>query len=260
MIFCFTGTGNSGYVAEELSRLLGEQLYMLEHEALTGFGRRDFNDSRIIWVFPTYSWGVPPVMVGAIKASRCVNPGAVHFMVATCGDDAGLIARQWRRLMTAKGYHAAGAYTVIMPNNYTLMKGFDVDPQELMYRKIEDSAARIATIADAIRRSDCDDNVTSGKWAWFKSRVIYPWFIRNAMSPGPFRADHTACTRCGRCMDDCPCDNIAPGNDGYPQWSEHCALCLRCYHSCPHHAISYGKATADKGTYLLKRALKKHKK
>ena len=36
---------------------------------------------------------------------------------------------------------------------------------------------------------------------------------------------------------------------GRPAWSDRCALCLRCYHICPHRAVQYGRATAAKSRY-----------
>ena len=35
-----------------------------------------------------------------------------------------------------------------------------------------------------------------------------------------------------------------------PHWGNRCAMCLRCYHSCPRNAVAYGKATAGKGRYM----------
>lgn len=77
------------------------------------------------------------------------------------------------------------------------------------------------------------------------------------MSPKPFR--HTEkCTSCGLCSRSCPMENIAM-KPGGPEWGKHCALCLRCYHICPTHAVAYGKATDGKGQYICPEAhLKAH--
>ena len=34
-----------------------------------------------------------------------------------------------------------------------------------------------------------------------------------------------------------------------PTWGPNCALCMRCYHLCPNHAINYGRETENKGQY-----------
>lgn len=261
MIICFSGTGNSRFVARRLAHRLGEEIYMLEHEALRDFSKVDIPDRRVVWVFPTYSWGIPPVVVNAMLQSHCTSADAKHHMVTTCGDDAGRIAVQWRRIMARKGYRAMHAASVIMPNTYTLMSGFDVDPETLADRKLLDAPARIDRIADVIAQGRAGDDIKAGSFAWFKSSVIYPWFVRHAMSPRPFGADPDRCTHCGLCVRECPCDNITPGADGgTPRWSDRCALCLRCYHICPSHAVYYGKKTHGKGQYTLDRALQSLKK
>lgn len=251
MIVCFSGTGNSRFVARELARELGERVYMLEHKGLLEFGREATTDARVIWVFPTYSWGIPPVVVAAIKRSHC-SGNTTHHMVTTCGDDVGRIADQWRHLMADKGYAPGNAYSVTMPNTYTLMAGFDVDPAPVVEAKLKAAPVRVADIARRIAAGTPGDDLATGRWTWVKSRVIYPWFIRHAMSPRPFMTRHDVCTQCGLCIRQCPCDNISRGKDGYPTWGEHCALCLRCYHGCPHHAIEYGNKTRGKGQYILR--------
>ena len=248
MIICFTGTGNSRYVACELARLLGEDdIVMLGNGDCRPLSH--VTDSRAVWVFPTYSWGVPPVVARAMRMSSC-SPGTVNYMVTTCGDDTGLIAAQWRRLMRGRGTTAT-AYSVIMPNTYTLMRGFDVDAPEVAAAKLAAAPARIAGIARRIAARIPGDDMHTGRFAWFKSRVIYPWFVRFAMSPRPFAADPERCTRCGLCARSCPCMNISVGRNALPQWGSDCALCLRCYHICPAHAVGYGKATDGKGQYMF---------
>lgn len=271
MILYFTGTGNSRDVACRLSKLLGDDDVtelrgdLLRDRNTTGKGDSGIAGhvpelkakqpcKAVVWVFPVYSWGVPPVVVKFIKTVQISGiTAAGHHLVATCGDDAGLTARQWRRLIKSRGWNSVSASTVIMPNCYTLMKGFDVDPESLAIEKLEASVPRVQHIAERIRNNATDDDVTTGKFAWFKSKIIYPWFIRFAMSPKPFHATD-ACISCGLCARGCPTCNIVMGDDKLPHWGNNCALCLRCYHSCPTGAVQYGKATQNKGRYLNKQS------
>ncbi len=169
-------------------------------------------------------------------------------MLTTCGDDMAYTDRRWKRLIAARGWQAAGAFAVAMPNTYVLMKGFDVDSPETAAAKLAAMPAAMERIADAIGSGD-PDILIRGSWPWVKSYVIYPWFVRHAMSPRPFH--HTgACTGCGGCARSCPLGNIAMQPGGTPHWGNRCAMCLRCYHSCPRNAVAYGKATAGKGRYM----------
>ena len=53
MIFCFSGTGNSRWIAETLARDLKDKVIMINND----FERCDVSaGERILWVFPIYSW------------------------------------------------------------------------------------------------------------------------------------------------------------------------------------------------------------
>lgn len=255
MIIFFSGTGNTRHCVKALAGILGDSVHELTTAELTdpSSAVADTDSERVIWAFPTYSWGMPPVVADYIaKAQMSDNMHrARHYMLTTCGDDMGYTDRQWRRLMDRRGLESAGAYAVIMPNTYTLMKGFDVDSPELAQEKVAASSGRIALIAKAINEGGSDMPIR-GSFPWIKSAIIYPWFKRFAMSPKPFHTNE-ACTACGLCSRICPMGNITPGNDGTPVWGKDCALCLRCYHSCPRRAIAYGKATDGKGQWTLKK-------
>lgn len=253
MIICFSGTGNSAYVASTLASLLErERVVMLAGDALLRGAISDASaDSRVVWVFPVYSWGVPPVIIDWIeKFAPADFAEKIHYCVLTCGDDVGKTPRQWRSIMHRRGWHnGSSVWSVIMPNNYVLMKGFDVDKLQLQQAKLDAALPRIRSVAEAIDegRTDVTD-VVKGSFAWFKSGVIRPWFNRYAMSVAPFHATGS-CVGCGQCALGCPDCNITMV-DHRPQWGSRCALCLHCYHVCPVHAVEYGCATADKGQYI----------
>jgi ferredoxin len=242
MILYFTGTGNSGYAAQQLAALTDDRAI-----ALTEPGADvDARGERVVWVMPVYSWGVPPV-VAALMRRLDLGATGRHFLVVTCGDDIGNTHRQWQRLARRRRWSTAGQWSLQMPNTYTLMKGFNVDSTDVARRKLEAAPTRLEHIARAIMADSDEVDVVRGSWAWAKSAIIRPWFARFAMSPRPFHALES-CTGCGRCASLCPLGNIAM--DGTPRWGDNCALCLRCYHACPQHAVAYGKATVGKGQYL----------
>lgn len=252
MIIFFSGTGNSHFVARELATLLDETMTELKGEILYDpiKSRLNITDGRVIWVFPTYSWGVPPVIRRVIREIGIDGADkAKHYMVTTCGDDIGTTDRQWRHLIESRHWQPMTAHSVIMPNTYVLMKGFDVDSKEIADRKLADAPARIADIARRIKNDEPGDTLVRGSWPKIKSGIIYPWFVRFCMSPKPFKSNGR-CIGCGKCAQSCPMDNISMEGDR-PQWHDRCALCLRCYHICPCDAVSYGKATIGKGQYLL---------
>ena len=77
MIICFSGTGNSRLVVLELQRHLGGEVIFLEGELLLHPSRTVLEVPQgedVIWVFPVYSWGVPPVV------ARPISSPHVHTM------------------------------------------------------------------------------------------------------------------------------------------------------------------------------------
>lgn len=260
MIYCFSGTGNSLAVARELARHTGDLICGITDRstpadsvkcppAPADSGTNAGEDSRIIWVFPIYSWGLPRPVIEAINRLPVSRWLCSHYMVATCGDDAGLADRQWAHLLIRRGQKVDGAATVIMPNTYTMMKGFDVDAPDVAAAKLAAMPARVAALAALIKSGEPFFDMVRGRFAWLKSKLIYPWFMRFATGTGPFHATG-GCISCGLCERQCPAGCIKLTADGLPQWTAaHCYMCERCYHQCPRHAIAYGKATIGKGTW-----------
>ncbi len=260
MIIYFTGTGNSRLVAERLHECYHpddkqrNKLYCLEGDRLLHPGRQlleTADGSLVIWVFPVYSWGVPPVVLRFIDKVRFKGAEkARHYMVCTCGDDVGRTDDQWRHHIGRRGWTPRGALSVTMPNTYVCMKGFDVDSPDIEAGKLVAMPGRVEEIRRAIDRGFSDSDLIRGSWAWWKTNLVYGLFRAFKMSPLPFRADPERCTSCGLCARQCPMLNIKL-KDRRPQWGPACAMCLRCYHHCPVKAIAYGKETDGKGQYKL---------
>ncbi len=248
MIICFSGTGNSALVAQRLAEALGDGLVMIDRAFYDNpVYREDEPSGRLMWVFPVYSWGVPPVVLSVIERIGNLPKGCPTWMVATCGDDAGYTDRMWRRAVESRGMTPIGAYTLFMPNTYVCMKGFDVDGTELALDKEKDTIGRLPSIVDAIGKRERQVEVTRGSFAWFKTTVIYPWFVKNMMKPSRFHVTDS-CSGCGLCARRCPMDNIKM-EGRRPVWSSLCAFCLRCYHRCPSKAVQWGSSTIGKGQY-----------
>ena len=136
MVIYFSGNGNSKAIAVSIAKTLQCECIALEGELLINPEQKEIycEDNIIVWVFPVYSWGVPPVVVNFIEKCRTKTAGnCVHHLVVSCGDDTGLTAQQWRKEINKKGWETGSATSIVMPNTYVLMKGFDTDSKELEY-------------------------------------------------------------------------------------------------------------------------------
>lgn len=252
MIFYFTGTGNSLWVAETLGRMLGEPLIPIAEELKREKGELVYplgKGERVVFVYPIHSWGPAVLVLRFISRMRLTGyAGQPVYSVSTCGDDCGRTMNRMRSALQEKGVSLTDAYSVQMPNNYVLMSGFDVDSPEVETQKLQAAPIRVAAIAEAICKQKEADLYHAGSMPGLKTYLVYPLFARFAIKRNAFRVTD-ACISCGLCQRVCPTDTISLSDDGKPRWTDTCVQCVACIHRCPTHAIEYGKITLRKGRY-----------
>ena len=82
-------------------------------------------------------------------------------------------------------------------------------------------------------------HLLSGPVNWSFNR-----FMANSRS---FRVSE-ACVQCGKCVRECPVNNIAL-EQGAITFGTRCMFCLGCIHKCPVHAIDYKGRGRKNGYY-----------
>ena len=251
MIFYFSGTGNSAFAARSLSRQLSESLHFIP--SLKG-EEMEFSGESLGFVFPIYSWGIPPLIEEFMQSladgfCRHVSAqGAKIWMVCTCGDEVALAPEMMKKALENRGLTLHGCWSVIMPNNYVLLPGFNVDKKKVEIAKLEAAPKRLKEIAAMIAASDMRTDVVRGSNPRLKSRLIYPLFKKWGIFPSRWHWTEE-CVGCEKCAAVCPVGNITM-RGSHPRWGENCVSCLACYHNCPTHAVAYGNATQSKGQYV----------
>ncbi len=251
MIFYFSGTGNSRQVAERLSDILDEKLGFIPEEDPSSLG---ISGKSLGFVFPVYSWGVPPIVIDFISR---LSPDFIEnvkerslkiWSVLTCGDETAMAPEMLEKALSRQGLLLSGVWSVTMPNNYVLLPGFDVDSREVERMKLHDAPGRMEEIAGKIKSGHYEVDVVRGSWAKLKTDLVYPLFRRWGIFPSKWHV-YPTCVGCGICVRSCPVGNIVM-RDGRPKWGNRCESCLACYHSCPRHCIAYGSMTSGKGQYM----------
>lgn len=253
MIFYFSGTGNSDWVARQIAKVQDERLLSMAEEIGKGREYTLSDGEKVGFVFPVYAWNPPKIVLRFIRQLKMNKPEYLFF-ICTCGDDTGYTAQVFSSAVRKKGWQCMAGYSVTMPNTYVSLPGFDVDAEDVEERKMQNAVARIAFINDELtarvqmKRFNCHEGVMP----FTKTHILGPLFNAFLMSPNPFHATE-ACIACKKCEKACPVHNIKV--DDKPKWGDNCTHCLGCYHVCPLHAVQYGKATRTKGQY--QRFLKK---
>lgn len=243
MVFYFSGTGNSKWVAEEIAKGISDRAVNICD--FLKEGNETYNietNEKIGFVFPVYAWRTPKIMLDFIPKVK-LNDDTFAFAVCTCGDEAGDAIDAVKSLVPL-----SGAYSIIMPNNYIIM-GTDVDTADIVELKLKTAKIDIATIINEINDGKKIFDIDKGTLAFIKTKVIGYLFNKYALSAKPFFAEDS-CTACGLCEKICPsgCVKIV---DGKPKWGDNCMQCLACINHCPQKAIQYGKKTAKLGRYVF---------
>lgn len=245
IIWYFTGTGNSLSAAKRAAAALGTDAELRPMASVQG-QPVEIDASRVGFVFPVYSFGLPRIVKEFVEGITSIKADRV-FAIATCGGGPGGTLAQLQKLLEAKGVHLDAAVAVTYPGNCIPLYAA---PSE------ERCATMIAGGETAVDTFMKDFMAGRQRLPGILSRIGEVLFrplnagFRSSVrrSDRFFRAEET-CTRCGLCMNICPAGNIAPGPDGRPVWGGRCEACFACLNLCPVEAIQYGWLTRGRRRY-----------
>ena len=254
MIFYFSGTGNTRWVAEQIAKGIGEALVSIPD--MIREGRYEFElreGERIGFCFPTHGWQVPRICRNFIRQLSLKNKTSTTFCwgLTTCGDNTGETMTILNKELQAIGLQAETVFSVVMPESYVCLPFMKTDPEDRERWKIENAERQLYHIISIIK--DCKrgiEELEKGTTPRLYSYVIGAYFNARMVTDKKFMVDPDVCIQCGKCAKICPVDNI---KGTPPKWIHNgrCTCCLACYHYCPTHAINYGKITRKRGQYYF---------
>lgn len=250
MILYFSATGNTKWVAQQLSTFLCDNRVYDLTKALPDVLADIAADEPLGFCFPIHAWGIPAPVQQWIKQLSASISIPYLYMVCTCGDDCGTTAQQFSQLLATKGCQPQLTASVQMPNSYVNLPGFDVDSSALTARKKASAVVTVQNIAHRIAQRQKGNWVHEGSFPHLKSGPLQQFFQRYLVTDSYFHVTDT-CIGCGACAAHCPVDNLRLNADHQPDWlhTGRCLTCMACYHYCPQHAIRFGKFTDKKGQY-----------
>lgn len=244
MIFYFSGTGNSAYVAKYIQKETGDERCSLNEEIRSNRLYQGKTLDTAIFAVPTYAWRIPKIVEEWIKRSEFPT-GMKAYFVMTCGDGIGNAAKYVRKLCREKKFSYMGCAQIIMPENYIAM--FPVPDKEAAKKIIAGSEEKLMQIAQLISTGKMlkeeKENAVGAFCSGPVNKLFYPLFVHDRK----FTVDNT-CKSCGRCVKVCPLNNIS-FVDGRPEWGKRCTHCMACITLCPTESIEYGKKSLGKPRY-----------
>ncbi len=250
MIYYFSGCGNSRWLAEGLAEATQDRVCFIPDAIIHDAVVELHTGERLGFVFPVYAWAPPNIVMQFVQRLQVKHRPEYVYLACTCGDEAGLSERIFRKALQHKGWDLDAAFSFVMPETYINLPGFRLDTEENEKRKLEAAQQRLTEVAERIRSNEraCSD-MKAGKASWLKSKVVQPLFQALLISDRPFRVG-SDCVSCGKCEEVCPVGNIR-FSSGRPHWQHHCSGCMACYHHCPINAIQFGRHTKGKGQYYF---------
>ena len=265
MIFYFSGTGNTKWVAQQLAEATGDPLLFIPEELQKGDLTYTLKSGEALgFCFPTHGWQPPRIVREFIRRAQFTvespsslnpHPSSLNpycYAVTTCGDNMGEAMTILNRELQRHGIQVVSQFSVIMPESYVCLPFMYTDSPEREATKKAAASQLLPHIIDVIQHRQAGViELERGATPRLYSYVIGGYFNRHMITDKKFTVDADICTRCGRCSQACPVANI---QGTPPQWQHNgqCTMCLACYHHCPVHAINYGNITRRRGQYYFK--------
>ena len=244
MIFYFSGTGNSNYVAKRIADALGDALVNLNDRIKASDTSSVETGERVIIVTPTYAWRIPRVVRDWLLKTELHGAKNVWF-VMTCGSEIGNANKYNRDLCAEKAISCMGTAQIVMPENYIAMfSAPQADEARQIVAKAEPSIDRAIA---AIQRNQPFAPTRNNLYDRFMSGPVNPIFYKFCVKADAFTVSDT-CIGCGQCAKRCPMNNVTL-KDSKPVWGKNCTHCMACICYCPTSAIEYGKKSVGQPRY-----------
>lgn len=226
LVFYFTATGNSLYVARALSV---EPISI--PQALKN-GDLDFEADEIGIVFPDYAASAP-LMVREFIEKASLKAQYI-FSIITFGNYAANVADWWNDFCKQKNVTNNYINTLLMVDNY--LPVFDMSEQMKIDKKIPENLSAIKADINNRRQfiSHVDIDEQMQGLINHLQEEHFPMEAERLLS-----LNASACVGCGICSTVCPHGNFRITDKA--SFSGSCEYCLACLHSCPQKALTLAR-------------------
>lgn len=238
IIYNFSGTGNTSKVCNLFKENFNKKDVPCEiYNLKEGFQNLPSPESYDIMciAYPIYGFNAPSILIDFINELQTVVQKN-YYIIKTSGEPLSLneaSSAQVIRKLAEKGYVFGGEFHYIMPYNMIFRH------TNYMVRRMW-QAANYAVPKDA---NSILNNIRIPFKPSLFSRIVSAILLIQHPSYRIlgrfFTVDKDKCIDCGKCIKDCPTNNIKL-SDGKIVFSKNCICCVRCSFNCPTNAINIG--------------------
>lgn len=225
MVFYFTSTGNSLYVAKQFSDAPISIPQELKKDEL------HYEDEVIGIVCPVYTGELPQIVRQFIE--RASFKADYVYLLLTYGHDY-TVSAEWAVDFCAQhGVQVAYAQPVLMVDNF--LPGFDMEAEMAMDKGIPAQLAQL--------KADVAARAVGVKAPTPEGKALYDMVVGGRKNMPPMSPSmmldmkQDLCTGCGVCTKVCPLGSLKIEDGKAVRAKEDCEGCLACVHSCPAKAI-----------------------
>lgn len=224
MVFYFTGTGNSLYVAKCIEES------PLSIPQVTHGDNLNFSAQRIGIVSPVYGHEMPSMVKEFLKKARFSTD--YFYIILTYGNRHGGAAELAKQFCDACGIQVDYINTVLMADNW--LPSFDMDEQASADKNTQTQISKIKSDICAGRKGV--SVVTE------QDREAHRQFASRMSNLPADSWQHLIritdkCIGCGICEKVCPSSSIHVADGKAVYVPGNCQTCLACVHACPQKAI-----------------------
>jgi ferredoxin len=226
MVFYFTGTGNSLYVAKQLEKF-PVSIPQAIHDA-----DLYYKDEAIGIVCPVYGHEMPRMVKDFLKKAKFETD--YFFVVLTYGHAHGGAAELAEHWLSDCGIKADYINTILMVDNF--LPGFDME-EEIAINPKKEVGKHLAVIqADINARKQFRQPVTEEDRQWHRNFLEFSKTMPAEIWESPYQISEE-CIGCGICMRVCPAGCIYLENQRAVHTDKNCQMCMACIHTCPMKAV-----------------------
>jgi ferredoxin len=246
LIYYFSGTGNTKYIAEKIGLALQKrgadcQVRSIDEKSPVEASEEIKDCRAVLFGYPIYGSYTSELIVAFLKEVQVpahVKVGFFCTQMLFSGDG----ARVGHELLSTKAETWWGMH-FNMPNNLNCGRlsflPVSNDPEKIRRKYLNKADAKTLKLARLVdeEQKHCTGFSFISRFLGLLQRPGYLHVYRNYWHAA-MQIDQSRCTHCGLCYQQCPAANIKNEKNHF-FIQDHCVLCMRCYNFCPEMAVLF---------------------